>query len=436
MQEVEKILNEEKIEMDQIEVPVELEERLSNALKDKSVLKRRSNSWVTKAAAACFIIILVGYNFNTLAFYGKRLMGYDKVMNGTLKQLNELGKGQVIGKSYTFKNGVVLMLDGIMIDENQLLAFYSVKGPESSVIDSSTMSEYLSIKGMSRTYNMQSGQGEIDDKNNEVKWIASFEAPRFYEKTLNLEVDLTQDNILEKGNITFKLDRDKAMGYTLKKTLNKTLKADKTKVRFESITASPTLTVISGSIQNIFELAKDQISGERIRPNDIEVNLVANGKEIAGQGGGMSTNLNGIKFHKEFDALPQELQSLQIHLKSFSIDRDVNKQVDLNKDDENKRIQIEGQDLEINKIYESKGSAFITITTKESTILTRVYLDVDGKRTELEETIESNLIKQKDGIILNTRTLHFPKTGEDYKLIIERMTYTEAYNKMIDIPIN
>ena len=68
----------------------------------------------------------MAYQSDTLAFYGKRLIGYDPIMNGTLKQLNQLGKGQSINKSYTYKNGVVLSLDGIMLDDNQCLAYYTI----------------------------------------------------------------------------------------------------------------------------------------------------------------------------------------------------------------------------------------------------------------------------------------------------------------------
>ncbi len=440
MQQVEKMLNDKKIEIDKIEVPIELEERLAQVLKDKSIVKRSRNNWMTKAVAACLIVIFIGYNFDTLAFYGKRFMGYDTIMNGTLKQLNDLGKGQVIGKNYTFKNGTVVRLDGVMIDANQLLAFYSVKHP-SIEVNPSGIPTYLSIHNLSihgtwRTYAEKGGQGHIAHENEEVKWLSSFEAPVFYEKTLNLKLNLIDNGAVEEGQISFKLDRNKAMGHNLKKTINQTLKESQTQVRFKSITASPTRTVISGSVQNIFELVKDQLSGERIRPENIEIKLIANGKEIAWQGGEMTTDFKGITFHKAFDTLPSELKSLEIYVESFSADHDVNENIKLNLEDKNKSMHIQGQAIQIDKVYESKDSTFITITTGESTILTRVYLGIDDNKIELKETIESNLIKQEDGTILHTRTLHFPKTGKNYQLIIERMTYAELYNKIIEIPIH
>ncbi|AOY77734.1 DUF4179 domain-containing protein [Clostridium formicaceticum] len=434
MKEIERLLYEKKAELDEIEVPVELEERLKNALEGKTFTTKRRNNWLGRIAAVCLITLLVGYNFNTLAFYGKRLIGYDQIMNGTLKQLNELGKGQIIGKSYTFESGITMTLDGIMIDENQLLAFYSLKDAGGGM-EAVQIPPQMHMEGLWRNYMMESGQGEIDDDNKETKWITSFEPPRFYERKLNLKFRLIDRGIVEEGEISFKLDREKAMGSTLKKNIKRTFKFGETQVRLESIIASPTRTVINGSIQNIFQLARDHISGNRLRPNHIAIKLMVNGEEVPSQGAGMRTDLKGITFHQEFDALPEDLQSLELHLQSLSVDRDVSEAVNLPKDIENKSISILDQDVQINKIYQSNGSSFVTITTEEGTILTRVYLLVDGNKIALSKTVTDELIKQENGEVLHTRTLDFPATGEKYQFIIERITYTEIYNEVIDIPI-
>ncbi len=117
MREVEKMLNENKNDIDQIKVPKELEERLSSALNNHKPTKAKRKYVKVRIAVAFIAVLLIGYNIDTLAFYGKQLIGYDQVMNGTLKELNELGKGQMIDKSHTFEDGVIITLDGIMIDE-------------------------------------------------------------------------------------------------------------------------------------------------------------------------------------------------------------------------------------------------------------------------------------------------------------------------------
>ncbi len=434
MNEIEKLLNDKKSHMDNIEIPKELESRLYEALESTSTAKRKKRNWKPIVAAACIMFLLIGYNFNALAYYGKKLLGYDQVMNGTLKQLNELGKGQPIGKSYTFNNGITVTLDGIMVDENQLLAFYTVKDPNGAVDEIRHIS--MSVKGFIREYNPESGMGEMNDEKTEIKWVHSFEKPSAFEKKLRLDILLLEENNIVKGEINFSIDPNKAMGHTLKQKINETLKAGDTKLRLESIVASPTKTVLYGSIQNIIELAKDQMLGERFRPNNINIKLIANGQEIMHQGGGMSTDTKGIRFHSEYDALPGDLKSIQLNIVSFSLDRDINIKVDINKDSNNQKVKALGQNIEINQVYESEGNTFITITTREDIVLAKVGLIVDGERISLKETINSDLKKLEDGEIMHTRTLRFPKTGSKYQLSIEKMTYTQPYNKIIDIPLD
>lgn len=294
----------------------------------------------------------------------------------------------------------------------------------------------MSVKGFIREYNPESGMGEMNDEKTEIKWVHSFEKPSAFEKRLRLDILLLEENNIVKGEITFSIDPNKAMGHTLKQNINETLKAGDTKLRLESVVASPTKTVLYGSIQNIIELAKDQILGERLCPNNIDIRLIANGQEIDRQGGGMSTDMKGIKFHSEYDALPRDLKSIQLFIESFSVDRDVNKKVEINKNLNKQELEVSGQNIEISKVYESEGSTYITITTRDDIILTKVGLIVDGERVSLKETINGDFEKIKDVGIMHTRTLHFPKTGDKYQLSIEKMTYTEPYNKIIDIPIN
>ncbi|WIV12689.1 DUF4179 domain-containing protein [Proteiniborus sp. MB09-C3] len=435
MKEIEKILSGKKADIDKLQVPEELESRLYKALENSSPSKVKKKNWKAVVAAACVAFLLIGYNFNALAYYGKKLLGYDQIMNGTLRQLNELGKGQPIGKSYTFKNGLSVTLDGIMVDENQLLAFYTIKDPKGE-IDKAKNTNMLFIKGFIKEYSSQGGQGEMNVEKTEIKWVHSFEKPSIFEKTLHLKMYLVEDNKMEEGDISFRIDPNKAMGHTLKQSINKTIKAGDTKIHLESIVASPTKTVLHGKIQNIIELAIDQILGERLRPKDIDIKLIANGQEIDYQGGGMTTDNKGIRFHSEYDALPEDLESIQLFVKSFSVDKDVNKKIEINEDLNKQEFEVLGQNIELNKIYELDGSTYITITTSDDVILTKVGLIVDGERVSLKETINSNIDKLKDRGIMHTRTLHFPKTGNKYQLSIEKMTYTEPYNKTIDIPLD
>lgn len=435
MRKVEQMLAEKKLELDRLEIPPELETRLRSALENRIPKIRARNNWKVKLAAGCIALMLIGYNFDALAFYGMKLIGYDQVMNGDLKQLNELGRGQVIGKSYSFQNGVTFTLDGIMLDGNQLLAFYIVKDSNGHV-DKVNIAPFMTIRGLFAEYSMQNAQGEMNKDRTEIKYIASFEAPLFFEKRLHLNFSLPEGGVSESGDIAFTLDRSKAMGYTLKKVLGQTVEVDETKIRFESIAASPTKTVVEGSIQNIVELAADQIKGERFRPNKLEVKLIANGEAVPQQGGGMSTDMKGITFHQDYDSLPANLETLQIELVSFAADHDVERQIKLQKGMPDRSVSILGQQITIKGLYESKGNTCVTVTTEESVVLTRVYLMIDGQRAALKETIAGQLEKKPDGTIIRTRTLLFSGTGRDLQLNIQRMMYQKAYNRVLYIPLD
>lgn len=434
MSKIEKILENKKSEIDKLEIPEELESRLRNKLKDQPSEKKIKISWKIKIAVIFISAILATYNIDTLAFYGKKLVGYNNIMDNNLKQLNELNKGQIIGKNYTFKNGTTINLDGVMLDDNQLLAFYTIQYPNEK-IDESNSSLTMFMKGSLGQYYMHRGQGDISEEQNKSKWIASFEVPNFFEKSLICNFSLLSEGKQETGSIEFTLDRNKAMGRIFRKPLNKSLKLEDTKIHFESISASPTTTIIKGSLQNILELAMAQINNTRFRPKSLDIKLIANGKELYEKSSGLSTDMKGIKFYKEYEALPNDLKTLQLNFISFTADYDVNKKIKLKKYENNKSINVLNQNIKINTIYESKGETYITITTKEDVILSRVYLILDGEKIELKETISDEYSKFSNGIINHTRTLRFSGTGDDLKLDIKRIKYNKIYDHIIDIPI-
>ncbi|TCO76890.1 DUF4179 domain-containing protein [Marinisporobacter balticus] len=434
MRNIENRFSEKKAEIENLQVPDELEMRLRSALKSRTSSSGGRSKWKGKLVALLIFGVLTGYHGDTLAFYSKKYIGYEKIMNSTLKKLNTLEKGQVIEKSYTFKNNVKLTLDGIMLDDNQLLVFYTVKDPTGNVdqvdISGTTM------EGMVGQYHMGSGQGEMNDEKTEMKWIVAFESPYFFEKRLKWSFMLIKGKQSEHGEITFILDRNKAMGHTLKKVLNKKVKVDETEIRFESILATPTTTVIKGTIQNIVELAKDQILGERFRPETLDIKLFANGKEIVYQGGGMRTNINGMKFDEKFDALPKDLNKLEVHLISFGADHDVDEVIKLKNDGSNQNFKILGQNITINQVDASSGETYVTLTTEESVRLSLVNLEIDGKTIALEDTTKDTYQKKKDGRVHHMRTLRFKGDGKDLTLHIKRIKYDKIYNKIINISID
>ena len=212
MSDIEKLLNLYKEEVDKIEVPEDMEIRLRKAL-DGLPGKRRVR-FLKRVAVFIVVLFLIGYNFDALAYYGRKFMGYETIMNGTLRELDKLGQGQIINKSYEFKNGVEVTLDGIMLDDNNLVAFYTVNAPEGNV-DEVNMNLTVKLEGLfNHPYNYL-GHGEVSEDGTEMKWITFFDSPRFYERNMRLKF-LLAGHMQEMGEIKFRLDRKKAMGRTLK----------------------------------------------------------------------------------------------------------------------------------------------------------------------------------------------------------------------------
>ncbi|MHB8077103.1 DUF4179 domain-containing protein [Desulfosporosinus fructosivorans] len=437
MNEIEDILKANKTHLDQIQVPEALEGRLRSALNKKAHFPRANRLKSYAATVVILVAMLLSFNYDVIAIYSKQLLGYDQVMNASLKQLSDLGQGQSIGKSVSFANGVSLTVDYVVLDENQLLMFYTVNDP-SGHVDEDNISPIMSLKAFWGEYHFQNSQGTMNEEKTEMKYLASFEPPMLFEKNLTLKFSLRQQGREVPAEISFTVNRNTAMGHTLKKTLNKTIVVDDTPITIDSILASPTKTVINGSLQTIFELAKAQLSGEQFRPVYLTLKLIANGKEVQIQGGGTSSGMKGITFHSDYDPLPQDLENLQLELVSLVAEYDVNQQFRLNKpsDGEKQSLNILGQMVEITKIETSKGETHITISSEESLILSRIYLMMDGKKVSLEQTIMDKYDKLPDGRSIHTRTLRFLGTGDELELDVQRMTYSKSNHEMLEIPID
>lgn len=436
MNKIEKLLNEEKLQINQMNSPNDLEAILRSKLDNHQKKHIKKYRWVINVAIILILVSAISFNFDILAYYSKKLIGYDQVMNGTLKNLNELGKGQLIDETYTFDNGVIYTLDGIMLDDNQLLVFYTINDPSGKVDE--LYGNHLYIQGKHHQLLMNSSTGIVNEDNTEMKNVASYETPYFFEKKFTFKISLLEEGVQSTGEIKFTLDRNKAMGHTLKEKINQSVEVGNEKITFESIQASPTSTVIEGNVQDIFDIVIDKFKGERIGMvgMDLELELIADDQNITRQGAGISTNLKGTTFSYEFDALPTELEKLQIKFVSFGTDHVADEQFKLNKDIIDQTFEVMNQNIVINEVYENNGDTYVTFTTEESTVLTSVYLSLDGTNSELVETIEVDLIKTKNGNILHTRTMHFTGTGNEIELDIQRIHYSESYDKIIDIPLD
>lgn len=429
---IEKMLQEKKRDYDRIEAPEEMEERLRGALRHQ---KPRSRCiWNSRFIAAVLVLfVFVGYHFDTFAYYSKRIVGYDGVMSDSLKDLNQMGKGQEIGKSYTFENGVEVTLDAIMVDDNQMIAFYKIKDPNKIMGQHSPLVEF---KGFFRSYRMRSGMGEYveNDHQEEMIYRANFETPRIWERRLTFKFSIRSNGLYQEGTIPFVLNRSKAMGHTIKQKIKKTIEIEEIEVNFEKITATPTQTLIEGSINNLLELVREQISGDQTRIARMNIKLLADGKEIGNQGAGMRTDMKGYTFSFSFDPLPQDIQKLEIQLQGLSVVRRPNMTIDLADKGLPYSIEYDNREIKIENIEVINGNTHITVETEESMSLLDVSLSGKDKNLRFIETTPLDYDKKLDGTITYSRIITFEGQGEDLQLTIGKVIYTAELQDAI-LPI-
>jgi hypothetical protein len=426
---IERRLEEEKKRMDTIETPHALEDRLRKALNNTRKPKRVPVIWKT-LAVAMILFIFVGYHFNAFAYYGKQILGFDYIITGTLKDLNNAGKGQKIEKSFILGNETKLTINGIMTDANRMILYYTVSNPN-GVSEDDTISEIFNpskITGLFTNSYAEGGMGQENQDRTEFKGMMDFEPPSPFAKKLTLHYwKYLKNGQVEQAKITFPYDPNKAMQKEIEQLINKTVKVDKGTIHFDSIVASPTLTVIKG------KLKVENFARLDLALNGIE--LLANGRSVEIKGSGSRSSLNGRSFEVRFDALPSNLKTLELNVKEFVGYNGLNQTISLD-EITNKSVDIGGADLWIKKVTSTSKGIEVTIVTEETVLLDDVSIGDKTGNTPLETTINQQESKELEGKIIKERTLLFDTTKMPEHLHIGGMHYMKIYDKKFQIPIN
>ncbi|MGP4041244.1 DUF4179 domain-containing protein [Gracilibacillus sp. D59] len=290
----------ERQQLKSIQAPDQLEERLRNELNSQHTRRPVKNNFIWKSAVAIILFsILIGYNYQGLAYYGKKIIGFDEidVISETLQNLNEWGNGQRLNESITFKNGVTFTVNGVMVDDNQLIIYYTATSQKSNLDNPDLDITPIKISGFLTNSIMESGAGELSEDEMTMKGTFSFEPPNGFAKKLTLHFQQSSKTL------TFIYDPNKAMGSSLKQNIDKSLPVTNGYLHFETITASPTVTVIKGTTtkETIDHISFDQIE------------LVADGNKVQHLGNGYSNKWsNDYEFEIRFDALPTDVTNLEI----------------------------------------------------------------------------------------------------------------------------
>lgn len=425
MDQIKKKLLEEKRKIDSIKAPKELEDRLRHALHHTPKRsKQKMSSWALVAVALC-MIIMVSYQYDAFAYYGKKLFGFDEIISGTLKELNNEGIGHTIDKKTTLVDGTSLTIDGIMADENQIVLYYTLNNPD-GLRDDVEMFSPFNITGFLTKSHHVSGTSITNEARTEIKGVDTFEPVSPFSKklTLNYKQHLQSGQWVE-DSISFSYKPNKAMQTVIKQKINKTVKVDQGEVTFNNITASPMSTVIEGKM-NVKNF-------DRIDLGLHGVELIANGAPVELIGSGSQSIFGGNKFEIRYDALPDQLDSLMLVMKEFVGYQTLKGKIQLDSNQEGP-FMLEDKELWVNNIASNNERIEITIATDEDVMLDGVSIGAKDQVTSLKTTVNQYYSEKENARILKERTLIFETEIEPEYLLIEGMHYEKTYHHVIEIP--
>lgn len=388
MNNIEKRLADEKKRMESITVPDELEMRLRSAL-NKAAPKRtkRITAFWKIAAVLLVVVVLSGNNYNAFAYYGKQLLGFDELIQGTLKQLNDEGMGQIVDKKTYLEDGTELIINGIMTDANQLIMYYTLTNPNGIEEQQGDHFRLSKISGFLTDSNVGGGSSLINEDHTEMKGTMSFDSVSPFSKKLTLHFwQILQNGQMAEGTITFPYNPNAALQTKIKQSINKSFKVDKGTITFRSITATPTMTVINGTL-NVANF-------DRVRLALDSIELKANGIPIEIIGSGIQSSFRGMKFDISYDTLPKQLDSLELVMKQFVGYEKLNERISLASLSDEPFI-LAGKELWVKKVSTTSKGVEITIATAEDVMLDGVSIETENEITSLKTTVNQKLTEQK-----------------------------------------
>ncbi|MBU9723223.1 MULTISPECIES: DUF4179 domain-containing protein [Bacillaceae] len=409
-----------------LQAPPQLEERLRSALDQK----RRPTpfKWLSIAASIFLVLAVgVGMNYNAFAYYGKKMIGFDDITEGSLQEVNELGMGQIIGESVMLNDTTTLVIDGMMTDDNQAIVYYTLTDPTGGLDRAFEFFYPDKLTGWMTNNHATWSRGIVNKDNTEKKGIVSFDPPSPFAKKLTLHYAIESEERIT-GDLTFRYRPNEAIQSVVKQRINQTVAMDKGEVKFKSITASPMSTTVTGTLDvSNFSRIPLRLSG---------VKLVVDGETIPQTGGSERSSWTGkTNFEINYEGLPDEFSSIELHVDSFVGYKELNQEIDLRLVDENVVVDVGGEELWVEYVAIGPEQVEITIASEETFLLDRVFVAASesGERTELKTTKGHTHRKLEDGTYIRVRTMIFPTTDKVDTLIIGGIHYEKEYGKVIEV---
>lgn len=302
----------EKMRLSELTAPEELEARLRKALNNASpqtITKWKVKKSWTIAAAVIAVMLFAGNQYPALAYYGKMLFGFEEAVYDTLSELDNQGKGQTLNQRFQLEDGTMFTINGLMSDENQFILYYTLNNPNGlRGIDSFMPDEIRGFQTESNKLINGATSGPIGGVT-ETKGYVAFDPvnPLAKELTFSYWYKLPESDQEQRGQITFPYRSDEALPTKIKQPINVVVNGQT--VNIGTITATPTMTLIEGTLQAENELLNHAVlNGIDLMTNEGSISLF-----------GTSWHSQTGDFSMYYDALPENLQSLQLTLKETGI---------------------------------------------------------------------------------------------------------------------
>lgn len=422
--------------MNIVQAPSELEDRLRNALEHVPTKKRNMNravTWVASSAAALLLIIGT-YQYPAFAYYGGKLFNKIELNSLSFSELTEQGYGQTVNKSKTLDDGTVITINGVIADDNALLMYYTIDRPAGSIFTDNRSFRYDvgKMQGFLTDSEPKEGSGNYSKDETQYEGVYKFGPVSPFSRTLTVTFSEWLDNG-ERASypISFKFEADKAMNSMLEEDISKTVPVDQGTVHYDSITASPTSTIVKGHYEMDYE-GYPRFAGK--------TKLYVNGTEVKSWGERSDRFAeNGIPgFELEFDVLPTDkIETIELVLENFAGYQKVEEPISLASPSD-QSIKIGNEKVWIRSVTKTDTGYDIVIARKQFIYLETENLSVqaDGIVVPVSSISLSRPWDLKNGNILWEQTYSFNTMEEPERLLLDGLHYIKTYDKTVSIPVD
>lgn len=435
MRTIEEKLKEHQENLNSVQAPPELEGRLRHALELVPAKKKdRNRAFVWAASIAAALLLIVGtYQYPAFAYYGVKLLDKIELNSLSFSEVTEQGYGQTVGKSKTLDDGTVITINGVIADDNAFLMYYSIDRPAGSVLSDNGSFRYNvgGIHGFMTDSRPREGSGNYSKDETWYEGVYKFEPVSPFSRTLTVTFSEWLDNGERAAYpVSFKFEANKAMKSMIKEDISKSVSVDQGTVHYDSITASPTSTIVKGHYE--FE-------DEGFPRFPGKTKLYVNGTEV--KFWGMRSDRYAEKgipgFELEYDVLPtDQIETIEIVLKSFDGYQKVAEPISLASPSD-QSIQVGNEKLWIRSVTKTDAGYDIVIARKQFTILETDQLSVQtgGKKVPVSSISRSRPWDLKNGNILWEQTYSFDATNKPEFLLLDGYRYIKTYDQTVSIPI-